>query len=60
VTARFRALRDSGVEALRAGDLSAALLAFEESAVLARSNGDAGLADLADCNCAAIRISGEK
>lgn len=56
VTARFRALRDRGVESLRAGDLTAALDAFEQSAALARSNGDSSLADLADCNCAAIRI----
>lgn len=55
-TAEFRALRDLGVDALRAGDLSRALELFDQAADRARASGDPGLADLADCNRAAIQI----
>jgi tetratricopeptide (TPR) repeat protein len=52
----FRDLRDRGVEALRAGDLRAALALFDQAASAARHIGDAGLVDLAVCNRSAIAI----
>jgi tetratricopeptide (TPR) repeat protein len=52
----FRELRDQGVQALRAGDLPAALALFERAADAARQSGDPNLADLAVCNRSAIRI----
>jgi tetratricopeptide (TPR) repeat protein len=54
--AAFRALRDRGVAALRAGDLAAALSCFEQATEVARSSGDADLVDLAECNRTAIAI----
>jgi tetratricopeptide (TPR) repeat protein len=56
VIAEFRALRDRGVEALRAGDLRGALDLFGRAAEVAHDSGDIDLADLADCNRAAISI----
>ena len=52
----FRALRDRGVDALRTGDLRGALDLFGRAAEVARASGDPDLADLADCNRAAILI----
>jgi tetratricopeptide (TPR) repeat protein len=52
----FRALRDRGVEALRAGDLQGALALFEQATDAARQSGDAALVDLAVCNRSAIAI----
>ncbi len=54
--AEFRAIRDRGVEALRAGDLRRALELFTAAAACARTTGDLALTDLADCNRAAIQI----
>jgi tetratricopeptide (TPR) repeat protein len=51
-----RDLRDRGVLALRAGDLHAALLLFEQATDAARQSGDADLVDLAVCNRSAIAI----
>ena len=52
----FRDLRDRGVQALRAGDLNAALALFEQATDAARQSGDADLVDLAVCNRSAIAI----
>jgi tetratricopeptide (TPR) repeat protein len=52
----FRDLRDQGVQALRAGDLPAALALFDRAADAARQSGDANLVDLAVCNRSAILI----
>jgi tetratricopeptide (TPR) repeat protein len=53
---QFRTLRDRGVEALRAGELRAALACFDDAAEAAGASGDAELVDLAGCNRAAIQI----
>jgi tetratricopeptide (TPR) repeat protein len=54
--ARFRDLRDRGVEALRGGDLREALACFDRAAEAAHASGDTELVDLAGCNRAAIQI----
>jgi tetratricopeptide (TPR) repeat protein len=55
-TSMFRELRDQGVQALRAGDLPAALALFDRATDAARQSGDADLVDLAVCNRSAIQI----
>ena len=55
-SAAFRDLRDRGVQALRAGDLPAALAHFDQAADCARQSGDRELIDLAICNRSAILI----
>ena len=52
----FSDLRAQGVQALRAGDLHAALALFDRAAAAARQIGDGDLVDLAVCNRSAIAI----